>query len=218
MSIKNMKGENIMTFPNALAGIKKIFTAEILAIAGTVLAGIGGVMLAAAAVIGNPVEAGFGAIFAAIGLVVIIVSYIMNLVGLYQAGKDERKYFRTAFILSIAALVLSIVGGIAQSAAAKEMMVFGLITDIINIVVAVLVISGIMLLADKCLNEKVKKMGKNILIMWVIIYAIALVLKLIPSQTSAAAVLAGVSAILLIVVYIIYLVYLSRAIKMLKGK
>ena len=218
MSIKNMKGENIMTFPNALAGIKKIFTAEILAIAGTVLAGIGGVMLAAAAVTGNPVEAGFGAIFAAIGLVVIIVSYIMNLVGLYQAGKDERKYFRTAFILSIAALVLSIVGGIAQSAAAKEMMVFGLITDIINIVVAVLVISGIMLLADKCLNEKVKKMGKNILIMWVIIYAIALVLKLIPSQTSAAAVLAGVSAILLIVVYIIYLVYLSRAIKMLKGK
>ena len=110
-----------MKFPNAENGVKKLFTAEILQI-------IAAVALAAAAVMGLVTLAnaanenagatlGFGAgtlVFSIGGAVVSLIAFILTIVGLVKASKDDDG-FKTALAFIILAVVATIVGSCFQS-------------------------------------------------------------------------------------------------------
>lgn len=203
-------------YPNAFGGIKKVFNAEILSLIATILLGLGSVFAAAGAATSTLGALTFGGVFIVVGLVAFLVSYIMNLVGLHQAAKDEPK-FKTAFILSIVALILTLAGGAISSGAGETAQtIISIISSILKIAITVAIISGIMNLADRLNDPKLKEKGKNILILWVVIYVIALILQLVkvPALTVG---LSVVSLVLIVVVYIFYLSYLSKATKMLEN-
>lgn len=223
-----------MTFPNAFHGVKKLFTSEILNLIG----GLCALLAAVFAVIAtNSANAGSGAgtaaggigavIFLAAAGVLPIIGYIMKLVGLNQAGKDEAR-FKQAFIVSLIALILTAVSAILAATNAGGGVVDNIIkifVEIANIAIVILVISGVQNLAVRCSNEGMLSFGSKIKIMIIIIYVLALIANLVIvifGTSTGAAVTAGtfgiIAAILDIVAYIIFLVYLGKAKKMLAEK
>ena len=114
-----------MVHENARAGFGKLFTAQVLGIIAafcsllTLIPGIG------------PIIA--GAAIAILGL----IGYIMQLVGLNQAGKDE-DLIKSAFGLAIFSLILGVVGGILGSvftSATWISSIVNLVNEIISLVI-----------------------------------------------------------------------------------
>lgn len=220
-----------MRFPNAYEGIKKVFTAQILSVIGyacTFLAAILALTATTAAVatgsetalVGGAIG---GGIFVIGGAVLSIISLILNLVGLSRAGKDE-KSFKTAFIISICSLIVSIV----QAIIGNFVVVTPVVSVIFQIVVVVLycimvyyVITGIRTLAsqisDTAMDEKGRKLFMLIAIVYIVELICLIVSMLVRSETLAVitVVVTIVAGIANIVAYIIYLVYLSKAKNML---
>ena len=98
-----------MRFPNAHEGVKKIFTAEILMIIVT----IGTVIVSGISMSGDRSEGAIGAaaiILVAAG-VISIIAFIMNLLGIIQARKDEAK-----FTYALYAVIGGIIASLVQSA------------------------------------------------------------------------------------------------------
>lgn len=107
-----------MRFPNAAAGVKKIFTAEILALIGAIATVIGTIsaLIAVAAAANNStggtaVAGGASVIFLLGAGVLGIIAFIMNIIGINSAAKDEAS-FKTALICVIV--------GIAGTAIARD--------------------------------------------------------------------------------------------------
>lgn len=210
-----------MQFPNAYKGVSKLFIAEILALIGAL------VMVAGAGIaVGGAVTAldtgsldaagglvAGGAITMLGGLVLPIVGYILQLVGLGQASKDEPKNFKVAFIAAIVALVASLATSFASSVEWLGT-VLTFVVGIANICVFVFTIGGIMELARQLNRPDVASLGNKILWMIIITYALSFVMKIIPIA-ELATVLGIASAVLSLVTYIVFLVYLSKAKKML---
>ena len=221
-----------MTFKNAYHGIKKVFTAELLTLIGTVcflIAILLGLLFVGTVYIGSDsgaVASGIGAIVFIIGGIVLwVVGYIMNLVGLSQAGKDEDN-IHIAFIVSIFVLLLRIVsgifmllgvgGGIADNIAST-------IGGVCEIVVFVLVITGVSVLANKLGKPDMVRSGATLMRMLVAVYCISILATLVvaffgpnPTALTVCSILEAVSALFSIVGYIIYLVFLGRAKNMLR--
>ena len=110
-----------MKFPNAANGVKKLFTAEILQIIAAVALAAAAimslVMLANAANENAGATLGFGAgtlVFSIGGAVVSLISFILTIVGLVKASKDDNG-FKTALAFIILAVVATIVGSCFQS-------------------------------------------------------------------------------------------------------
>lgn len=240
-----------MKFPNAYSGVKKIFSAEILSVIAVVLliaASVFGLLTAAAAISVETADAETASslvlaagIFAiptlalgACGTVLAIISFILQLVGVSQAKKDE-PIFKTAllFILIgiISTAVSSITGTLMNSV---QNLVGNRVLDIFNaffsclgkvatILVFYYIITGIISLADQIGNEKIAKQGKTIINCVMIILVLSLIATITVNvfpQNGTNAILVGVLALAALVIefiaYIIYLVFLGRAKKMLK--
>lgn len=98
-----LKGELIMTHENARAGFKNLFTAEVLVIIAAVIDVVGVLLTlipAAGLVIYGIVEIG--------SVVLVIIAFILQLVGLSKAGKDE-PMIKSAFVGTLIALIASAV-------------------------------------------------------------------------------------------------------------
>ena len=163
------KGGYSMRFPNAFKGVSKMFAAEILKLIATgltVATGVAGIVSASGVIqsavngaeiteelVANNINVG-GVIVAGIlgvgAMILYIIAYIMNLVGLAQAGRDEEN-FGSAFGLSIAVLVISIAtavltglsigGNVPENIASTA-------RTVCEVIVMILVVSGIMNLAE----------------------------------------------------------------------
>ena len=220
-----------MTFKNALQGVKKLFTAEILnliAIACALVAAVIGLLAVSATVAGSEggaVASGVGTIvFLAASVVLPIIAFIMHLVGLRQAGKDE-DYFQTAFIYAIFALVIRVISGVftllnvGNGIADNIAITFSRICEII---VFVLVVYGITNLADRLHKSGILGTASKLITLYIITYGIAIIADLIviffPGETSLTigGIMGIISAICSLVAYIIYLVYLGKAKAMLR--
>ena len=220
-----------MTFPNAFRGVKKIFTAEILKLIGVACLLIAAVLtlLAAGSVAagsdGGAVASGLGAtVLLAAGAVLPIIGFIMNLVGLSQAGKDEDN-FHTAFIVAIFALIIRVVSGIftmlnVGGGVADNIANF--ISGICEIIVFVLVVNGVLSLADRLHKSELFGTASKLIICYVVPYGIAILAELIViffgvNETVATieGIMLLVSSIFSMIAYIIYLVFLGKAKKML---
>ena len=207
-----------MTFPSAYSGVKKIYAAEIMTLISMILVGLVTVFAALAgveAVQKFMIPEFVAGILTLVSMVLIIIAYILNLIGLGQAGKDERKFFRTAFILSIILIVLAIVSAVIQNMNVNDMDLIDLASRIIQIIVSVFTICGIMELAKKLNRSKIVAAGSRILILWTVIYAASIVTGFIKQET-VQGIIAIVSFVLMIVAYCIYLSYLGRACRMLR--
>ena len=224
---------NIMTFPNAYEGVKKIFTAQILEIIASVVAvaaGIAAAVFIAAAnsdAAGAAIGSGTGMLVFGLGASVLgIIALILTLVGLKRAGIDEDS-FRQGFITAIIVLALKIAYGILSSVAGTTIfddMVLG-IANILEVGVTMYVIRGIGNLAEQLGDYDMTKKGNNLFLVYAIILVISTILRFVGSIVSANSVAAIVAAVIAIiagigsvVAYIIYLVYLSQAKKMLSEK
>lgn len=233
-----------MRFPNAYSGISKLFVAEILKLIATGLifaAGIAAVIGSGSALvnlteqsqvteemieslIANPgVIAG---VFLGLGAAILyIIAYIMNIVGLGQAGKDEPN-FRNAFIVSIGVLVITVVAAFLSGTNVGG----GAGSDITNaiiraceIFVMISVIVGIMNLSDALNNEGMREFGRKIIIIISISIGIAIVVNFISiffGNNSTVATVDGIlsiiAAIAAFVGYIAYIIYLAKAKRMLR--
>ena len=223
----NEKEKNVMKFSNAAKGVSKIFTAEILGLIAFVLMGIGSIaVIGAAASSGDTVSnaaAGSivgGGILATIGAIIMIIGAIINIVGLVQAGKDE-PFFKYALYAMIIYFIVSLIISIALSASgsAKDYASNG--GTLINLIVNVLVIQGIINLANAKQDAKVAQKGLLIFKLIIVVTVLQIIASIIgvATQSTAAAVvvlvLAIVALVLGIIRYFIYLSMLSNAKKML---
>ena len=212
-----------MTFPNAYNGVKKLFTAEILALIAGVCAVIAalGVILLAAGKGGGMVLA---IIFSLASLVLFIIGYIMMLVGMKRAGRDENR-FNQAFIVAIAVLVLSVVSSIFTSAGVGggiPSAIMDFVKKIGDVVIAILIINGIQNLAAQIGDNQIIKKGTTLLVILAIVNGIAALISLVTAfiggtfVNTAAAVLALISGILSVIYYILFIIYLGKSKKMLE--
>ena len=152
---------------------------------------------------------------ALVGSVLIIVGYIINLVGLHQAGKDEKRYFKPAFIIAIVTLILAIVAGLFSDNATLQSVV-SLISRVAEMFVIIFTIAGIGELANKLNRPQIASFGNKVLILILVAQILAVIANMIGSGNAAAGMsIAG--SILAIVSYIAFLVYLSRGKNMLQS-
>lgn len=218
-----------MTFPNAAKGVKRIFTAEILALIAaicTVIAIILGIIMYGAASAnadgGAVLSFGGAALFATGAGVLMIIAFIMQIVGISNAAKDEVS-FKTAMICLIVGIVASLIGSIF-SGSSVIYSITDLVSKLMSLFVTIFIISGIIKLADKLNDGAVSAKGSNLLKLITVIYALSLVANLIVlilggyAASVVAGVIALVAVILSIVKYVLFLSYLNQAKKMLEAR
>lgn len=217
-----------MRFPNAASGVKKIFTAEILALISEILLLIAGVLvvIALGAAQNNANDslalgtlAGF-AIFGFGATVIAVIAFILKIVGISQASKDENS-FKTAIICLIIGIVGSLVYSIFQTSSPTVASIGNLIYQLMNLFVTIFVISGIIKLADQLNDGVVSAKGSTLLKLITVIYALTIIANIIVlilggyAVSIVAAIIYLIALILTVVQYIMYLVYLANAKKML---
>ena len=170
-----------MKFPNAANGVKKLFTAEILqiiaAVALAAAAIMGLVMLANAANENAGATLGFGAgtlVFSIGGAVVSLISFILTIVGLVKASKDDDG-FKTALAFIILAVVATIVGSCFQSSNTFIYNICTTLTKIADLCVTCHVILGIINLADQIGDDAVAEKGRTLFKVIIAVYVIAII-------------------------------------------
>ncbi len=218
-----------MRFPNAAKGLKKIFTAEILNLIGAILMVImAGVLVGSlvAGKIGNTVSVsimggglvGVGVLFIA-AMVLGIIAFIMNLVGVINANHDESN-FKSALIFLIISIIASVLAGVFTSNGMVSSLMRSLST-LMSLFVTIFVISGSIKLADQLNRGDVSTSGTNVLKMIIVVKVIELIVSLIVSfmggmvASVVACILFLASVILNIIQYFMYLSFLNKAKKML---
>lgn len=215
-----------MTYPNATSGIKKIFTAEILALVGTVVLLIGGIItvitIASAKDANGAVAGGLGLIAVAlIGSIVVVVAGIMALIGLISASKDQ-KNFKNALYAVIVSIVLTGVAGYF-SANPSLQSILNACGSAANLISTIFVIQAIIDIANEFNNADVAGRGKSQLTLIIVINALSIVAGLVVSfmggsvASVIAAVIAIVSIVLSLIQYVLYLSLLSKAKAMLEA-
>lgn len=220
-----------MRFPNALKGIKKIFTAEILMLICGLLGGIAGAFgqqasgqIAEHGAEGITATTAFGVMIPllASGLIAIIASLI-EFFGLKDASEDD-EYFKKGYIYALIGLIVSIVIEILSFMKVGGTMVTDLgkvVSNFVQIVVTLYVIYGIRSLSEKLGESAMAERGKKVFNVYAAAVILASVVELGmavlqgSAKTVVVGILGAVMLVLTIVGYFMYLRYLSAAKKML---
>ena len=205
-----------MNYRNAKKGIDQIYKAELLAILGTVLLIVGAIVVLVAGNKGSEGGMVAGGIPALIGGILLIISYLINLVGLSNASKDD-EYFKTAWIIALVTIVASAIQAVLNTKGLGIEWLFDLISRVGQVAIMVFVITGIGRIADKLGNSNVSRLSKNTINVTCGVYVLALIANLISdifnakAMMTVAAVIAIIAGILSIISYIYYLRTLSQA-------
>ena len=209
-----------MRYPNAFKGVSQIYKAELIAIVAVICTGIGAILaifgVGVADVGSEAVGKGFaitGSLFVIATAVLMIVSYILNIIGVGNAAKDESG-FRSAMIAIIIGIVASIVAGIFSN---KEVvcLLAQLVSKICDIMVFWFCIGGIRNLADKMNDRNIANKADSFTKLIIGIYVAGIVLAIIGSFVKVGGFLDGfidvAGAVCSIVAYLSYLSLLSGA-------
>lgn len=217
-----------MRFPNAFAGVKKIFTAEILALIARIcvlIASVGALAtLGAAAATANTdssaaaavglAGAGIAGIFGVASGILAIIAFILQILGINKAKADEPA-FKTALIFILVGIAASVISSLFSSNETVSS-IFSIVGDIANLCVTLYIIQGIKNLADQLNDGAMSAKGNKIFMLITVMYGIVLLANIIGLFAPAiASILAIVAAVIGIVQYFIFLSYLSQAKKML---
>ncbi len=217
-----------MRFPNAAKGVSRIFLAEILKLiaAAATLIGAFMVFMAIGSGAGGNGTASLSSGIGALGLlsaagVLSILGFILNIVGIVNASKDEES-FKTALICLVIGIVTSIISGFFANNPTLAS-ICNIASEILNLVVTIMVIIGIMRLAERLHNPAISAKASTQLKLIVAINVLALICNIIVTfmggraASVIASILAIVAAVLSIIQYILYLIFLSQAKAMLQN-
>ena len=208
-----------MKFPNAFSGVKKIFTSEILSIIGAaamLIAAIASLITLGAANDASGAIAGLGisAILLVAGGIVALIAYILLIVGVSKAMKDEPAFKVSLIFIIVAAVSTIVVSFVGDTTAFGS--ILKIVTDVANLCVTLFIIQGIRNLADKMNNGEVSAKGQKIFMLITCIYVIILIAQIVALFSAAiAGVIAIIAYVLSIIQYIVFLTYLAQAKKML---
>ena len=217
-----------MKFPNAFSGVKKIFAAEILQIIGILAMGFAAIFVVFA---GVGVEAdnalvGLGSLFGAGafsfgGIIVLLLAAIFEIVGLSKAGKDE-KFFKYALYMVILGVVASVVGSFFQSSNTTIYSVCDSVNRLCDLISTVLIVQGIMNLANALGNAEMVAKGAVIFKAITFVYVLAIIGTISYGILASFVFLRIISIVCLcfslvlsFVSYILFLSYLAKAKRML---
>ena len=222
-----------MKFPNAAKGVKRIFSAEILNLLANIFLTVAAVIIAVSMLgaAGTAGDAGIAnsedamavmgggiliaGIFALAWLVLALIGFIMNIVGIVNASHDEVS-FKSALLFLIIGIVSAGLAGIFYNNPT--------LSSLLTLFVYIFVIVGIVKMADQMNRGDVSARGSNVLKLVIVINILALIASLIASimggvtASVVASVLFVVALVLNIVQYFMYLSFLSKAKKMLAEK
>ena len=216
------EGKKQMRFPNAYKGVSKLFLAEILMLIGAVVSIIAAVILLAAysadpngLIEGAVATMGVSSIALLAAGVLAIIGFILNLVGLVQAKKDDGG-FKIALIFALICIVLSIVSSILTTINPWLSGWMEFVVTIFELAVFEYVVLGIMSLSNQLGDQGMVSFGSKVRMLISILYIVLLIIRLFGNiNVTFAGVVGIVGAILELVVYIGYLIYLAKAKKML---
>ena len=208
-----------MSYRNAKKGIGQIYKAELITLVAAILGIIGMIVFLAsgsAKSTGGMVAGGIPVLIAGI---LLIIAYIINLIGINNAAKDEPQ-FKTALIVALIALISSAIQSIMETRGIKAELIFDAIANVCEVLIMIYVISGIGKIARKLGKKKVSRLSKNTINVTCGVYVLGFIANLISdifkakSMMTVAAVIAIIAGILMIVAYVYYLRTLSQGSKM----
>lgn len=217
-----------MKFPNAAKGVKKLFTAQILEIV-SLLTGICAVVMTIVTLI-NAANAneegtlgfalGTGG-FAIAGAILSVIAFIIMIVGLVQAGKDNQN-FKTALAFVVIGIAAVVAGSGLQEVNPTLYHICQTVDKIAELVTTCYVIQGIMSLADWIGNPELLEKGRNIFRLIAVIFALSIIgmisytlILLHPALAFIGYVIMCVSLLLSVIAYILYISLLAKARKVL---
>lgn len=217
-----------MKYPNAYKGVNRIFIAEIISIIAAIFAIIGVTMLLAgvtgvdlnvsAELPMNGLTVG-GSIFTIVTAVLSVVSFIMYIIGVVNASKDESS-FKTALYAILVGIIAGLVGGIFSG----NLVIYGLasvVSKFCELIALFFCIGGIGNLAVSLQNEEIANKAttlvKFICAVIIIGIIISVIVTFVPIPATLASILSIVSSVCSIISYIMYLFLLSGAKNMLSA-
>ncbi|MBR6228916.1 MAG: hypothetical protein IKQ97_04195 [Eubacterium sp.] len=222
-----------MRFPNAAVGVKRIYIGEVLALFASIAVGIGLILGfattegAANGDVAAIVDTAFNPLAwlvittASIGGIALVVAGIINLIGVYNASKDEES-FKAALYLIFIGIVASLLGSIlSQNVFLSQ--IFSVASSVISLLTTLMIIAGISNLAMQLGNQAVQEKGQNIVKLIIITLAVSILIKLVLAifrgsfGTAIAVVLAIFAVLLELAQLVIYLSFLSQTNKMLNS-
>ena len=204
-----------MRFPNAHEGVKKIFTAEVLMLIVT----LGTLIVNGLAMSQNRSDGliAAAAIVLVVAGIISIIAFIMNLLGIIQARKDEAK-----FTYALYAVIGGIVASLVQSAFLDNGLVIGIANTFASVCSALAtfyVIEGILSLAEQLGNDDMIAKGKRARIIVVTLWLVVVILQLLgtffgtgnETLVVVESVLVLSAGVLSIILFFVYLSYLSKS-------
>ncbi|MBQ7700420.1 MAG: hypothetical protein IJT49_08780 [Clostridia bacterium] len=214
-----------MNFPNAHKGVKKIFVAEIFAIAAVIFLLCGAVFALALAKLSAEDEFAVSAIIALTtllaGLGFGVASFVINLVGILQAKKDEN-YFYYAFVFVIIPIIASAFAAIFSKNAYVQS-ISDTVRNICEVVVMIFIIGGVKELAKKLGREDMVNSANLAYRIITAVYVLLMIARVtevvfdfLPMMVTAAGILSIVAGVINVVAHVYYFVFLGRSVKMLK--
>ena len=234
------EGVHDMKFPHAQKGVKKIFTAQILSLIATVI-GIAAIIIALVGFRKGPVETDLqdalvllSLLIGAVDGVVVLVSLILNLVGVIQAKKNEA-YFGKALICTIIALIaMACFVGITSFARAGSIMkitsltriggIMDLIADLANACAIIFTVVGIQMLSDELARADIRNLGRFIcrLLCWtytvmLLANVASLIFAYLPDVVLLGEWIMFAAELLKTAAFVVYLIFLGKAVKMLRA-
>lgn len=206
-----------MRYPKAKKGISKILISEIIYVIATAVALVGIVLM----IINDSTSKLYlsGGIVVSIGMVIVLISSIIQLVGIVQARKDE-KCFKYAILVIILNVVLSMFATIFEKNSVLNT-IFSTAETISELAVIMLIVKAIVNLANQMQEPEIADKGMHLIKNIIIVNTIEIVARLTEGLTKDTAA-EGITIALLVCTsvaaifkYFIYISLLSRAKKML---
>ena len=211
-----------MKFPNAYQGVKKIFTAEILSLIGAacmiIFAVFGVVALAGMATASGDtaLTGGIGlAVFGLAGGILSLIGLLFLMIGTKRAAQDE-PIFNQAYMYILCSLILTLASLIISS-----IWLYGTwdnmsttVANILAMIATIFIINGVQNLAKQLNRPDMVATGNTYMILLIVVYAVQIIVRIIPvffganaATSRVVGILSLAAEIVSLIVYILYLVH-----------
>lgn len=219
-----------MRYPDAFIGVKRIYTAQILMIIGSIALVLGALIVSTGTSdnsTGTLAGGGLlsGGVLALAAAILMLVGFIMEIVGIYTARRDEEA-FKKALIWVVVGIVLSVLSGSLQNSNSNLSNLFEAAGTATQLLTTYFIIMGVRNLAVKMDNMEVVAKSDTTMKVVLAIYIVQIILGIVGivigiaapekdgalfAATGSLGALAAIAGILGIIAFILLLSLLSKA-------
>ncbi len=212
-------------FKNARDGIGKIYISELMMLIASVITLIGTVVgmttVQTSTTEASETDLAVLGVFVLVFAIVALIAFILNIVGLAKARKDEEN-FNKAFMLTFVGLAASIISSFFSNN--KNLSdSFNVVIDLIWLLVTIFIIIGVVSLAKQTNHSAVAQKGENLLkviigveILALVIKAVGVICAIAKTGQTVTVILSMIAGAVTVVYHIIYITLLGNAKKMLE--